>query len=87
MYCVLPVYRVLPVYCRYDDDGRSWGLIYAPRGSQYALPVPTLPVPTPPALLPKTVKPVSFSFVTGVPVRFRDMYSLQTVKWPFFVEN
>ena len=76
----------LPVYCRYNEDGSSWGLVYAPRGSQYALPVPKLPVPTA-AMLPKIAKPVSFTFVTGVPVRFREMYDLRTVEWPQFVEE
>ena len=77
----------LPVYCRYNEDGRTWGLVYAPRGTQYALPVPSLPVPTATALLPKTVKPVSFSYFTDVPVRFRDIYNLRTVDWPQFVED
>ena len=58
----------LPVYCRYNEDGGSWGHVYAPRGSQDDLPLPSLAVPTPAAMLPKIVKPVSFSCVPGVPV-------------------
>ena len=73
--------------CRFSENGQTWGLVYVPKGSPQALPPPALPVPTPALLATAVVKPASFTFVTNVPIRFREIYDLRAADWPGFIEE
>ena len=75
------------VRCRFSENGQTWGLVYVPKGSPQALPPPALPVPTPALLATAVVKPASFTFVTNVPIRFREIYDLRAADWPGFIEE